>query len=399
MNEPKLNPKKEKQLKFAEAGILFVLILAVAVFVGVRYSSRDDDLTRPDTESITVAAVEVPAAETVASDESTTMGDADVAPVENEIEPEIAGQSEAEAAETIEPRVVTYAMAESAYHAGNYDASADLFNVYTDEHPANAWGYYMLGLAEWKAGDADAAEEAFLAALTLDPDHQKSLVNYARVLLDLDRVAEARTQIETALTVNPASVDANRVLGRIQYSEGQFAAAIASYRTVLQSSPDDAWALNNLGLLYIEQEQFAEALAPLAKAAQLHPDIACIQNNLGVALERTGHYDAAAEAFASALDADGDYAKAEISLARVQEQGETAEASPIDLTALAEAFSVTPEAVEGPVAAVDQVVIADDAAEAGADPQSQDMEVAAADASLESTTVEDEPEIDGRRDR
>ena len=400
MNEPKLNPKKEKQLKFAEAGILFVLILAVAVFVGVRYSSRDDDLTRPDTEATSIATVETSATETATTGEPVKLSDVEASAVVGEEEPEVATTSEvaAEAAETVEPRVVTYAMAESAYHAGNYDESADLFNVYTDEHPANAWGYYMLGLAERKAGDADAAEEAFLAALDLDPDHQKSLVNYARVLLDLDRVAEARTRIETALAVNPASVDANRVMGRIQHSEGLLAEAIDSYRTVLQTSPEDVWALNNLGLLYIEQEQFTEALAPLAKATQLRADIACIQNNLGVALERTGHFDAAAEAFASALNTDGDYAKAEISLARVQEQS-AAEAAPIDLAALAQAFSVAPEAVAGTDAVADQVALADDAAEAGADPQVQDMEVAAADATLESTTVEDEPEIDGRRDR
>lgn len=399
MNEQKLSPKKEKQLKFAEAGILFVLILAVAIFVGVRYSSRDGDLTRPETEAATTTAMvdETPdvAAFGAGVDSAAALAAASAV---TEVAAESDGDGRAVVAPTAEPRIVTYAMAESAYHAGDFEASADLFNVYTDEHPANAWGFYMLGLAEWKAGDPDAAEEAFLAALTLDPDHQKSLVNYARVLLDQNRIADARVRIEAALAANPASVEANRVMGRIQHGEGLLAEATASYRTILQTSPEDVWALNNLGLLYIEQERFDEALAPLAKAVQLRADIACLQNNLGVALERTGHYDAAAEAFASASSADGGYAKAEISLARVQGLSESDEVTPIDLAELARSFNVAPEP-ETDLEDAAQVAIAEDAAAAGAEPRITDMEVAAADAALESTTVEDEPEIDGRRDR
>ena len=73
---------------------------------------------------------------------------------------------------------------------------------------------------------------------------------------------------------------------------------------------------------------------------QIDPDVACFQNNLGVALERTGHFTASGEAYSAALEADGDYEKADISLARVSELTDAQDIMPVDLDALAASFSV-----------------------------------------------------------
>src|SRR5207253_8194019 len=62
--------------------------------------------------------------------------------------------------------------------------AVDLFTGYTERKPENPWGFYMLGLASWKAGNLAQAGEAFDQALKLDPKHQKSLLNSARVLLE-----------------------------------------------------------------------------------------------------------------------------------------------------------------------------------------------------------------------
>ena len=370
MNKQETHTRQEQRLKFAEAGILFVLILAVAIFVGVRYVARDTETASPVAvaeiaqDAAQVATETAPATEpaamlaetgTLAADQSETAAASVVA-------------DSAAAIESAEPEVVTYAMAENAYHAGDYGRSADLFDRYTNDHPGNAWGYYMLGLAQWKSGDPESAEEAFLAALELKPDHQKSLINYARVLLDLDRAEEASARIETALSLDPASVAAQRVMGRIHAEAGRYDEAVTCYQAVLRENGDDVWALNNLGLLYIEQGAYTQALAPLARAALLDDGIACIQNNLGVALERTGHFGAAATAYASALNADAGYAKAEISLARVEELTEAADLQPVDLAALGASFSVVPESGSETTAA----------AAAGPEPATPDMEVAAA---------------------
>ena len=338
MKKQPVTTSEERKMKFAEAGVLFALVLALTIFVGARMASHDNA-----DEAVAVHQTSSEATTTDLISEAREESVAD--PVDQDIV--VADETATAGAESLSvspPRIVTYAIAEQTYFDGKFAAAADMFDEYTAEHPDNAWGFYMLGLSEWKAGDLDASAEAFVAALDRNPEHVKSQINYGRVLLEQGRPADARIQLEAALRSAPDNVDANRVYARICHAEGRLDEAVESYLNVLQVREDDAWSLNNLGLIRIEQERFAEAVAPLAKAAQLSPAVACIQNNLGVALERTGHYTAAAEAFEMALNADAGYAKADESLQRVSGLTEASELPAIDLAAVAAGFSARPVA-------------------------------------------------------
>ncbi len=336
MKKQEFNTPQERKMKFAEAGVLFVLVLALTIFIGVRVATHGDSeelVTEPVIVSETTSTATTGYS---GMDEPTITVEAQPA----EHPDEITADSEAIVVEAPEPKVVTYAMAEKAFFERRYEEAADMFNIYTDEHPANAWGFYMLGLSEWKAGDNGAAEEAFVFALEIKPDHTKSLINFGRVLLEQGREDEAKAQIELALAANPGSTAATRVLGRIQHNQGLLEEAAASYLTVLRIKEDDVWSLNNLGLIRIQQGRFEEALPALAKAVQIESGVACFQNNLGLALERTGHFTAAGEAYAAALEADGDYEKADLSLTRVSELTDDGDIMPVDLDALAASFNV-----------------------------------------------------------
>ncbi len=396
MQDKKLQDKK---LKVAEAGILFTFVLGLTIFLGVHFSGQDENTpvtTTPNSASevIAEAAPVAPEIEIVAE------------PMTASFEPEVIEKP----VETIipEPRIVTYSLAEQAYFDGEFALASDLFDQYTDEHSSNAWGFYMLGLSQWKAGDPDVAEESFLAALELKPDHQKSLTNYGRVLIELERSDEAREQIEIALAINPENNSARRVLGRIQHNSGQLEAAAETYSVVLRTQQDDAWALNNLGLIRIEQKKFDDAVAPLAKAASLKSNVACIQNNLGVALERSGQFTLASEAFASALDADADYEKAEISLARLENLSQSEEIETMDLAVIAAEFEVQAVVVENTIyediihedIIIEAEIATPDAAAitlSAAETEAEDMEVAAI--GKTSTTENVEPVADGHRNR
>ncbi len=81
--------------------------------------------------------------------------------------------------------------------------------------------------------------------------------------------------------------------------------------------------------------------------------MASIQNNQGVAHERPGHFIASGEAYAAALEIDGEYEKSDISRARVAELTEAEDIMPVDLDLLAASFDV---ADDMEVAAVEPVV-------------------------------------------
>jgi tetratricopeptide (TPR) repeat protein len=261
------------------------------------------------------------------------------------------------------PTAVSYESAEAVYTAGRYAEAADLFASYTERKAENPWGFYMLGLASWKAGNLAQAEVAFDQALKLDPTHQKSWLNSARVLLDLGRTDEALERVQTALEHDSASGEAWRVLGRAQVELGDADEAVEAYRHAIALDERDVWAMNNLGLVYIQQGRYTEALPPLARATQLRPTAPVFQNNLGQALERSGYPAAAETAYQAALAADSTYAKASLGLERVTNRGEDSTGTDIDVAGLARDFQVSVEQWRGEFATTN----ASDDEEAAAD--------------------------------
>jgi len=215
------------------------------------------------------------------------------------------------------PVNVSFKEAHAAYSRGAYGDAVKLFKGYTTSHSQNAWGYYMLGLSSWKSGDLAGAEAAFNTALTLEPAHERSLFNSARVLIEDGKADEALARVEQILTADPASGEGYRLLGRTQYALGHVDEAIEAYHQALAIDVNDVWAMNNLGLILIQQGRFEEAVPALSRAVELKGTLAVIQNNLGVALERTGRFTAATAAYEAALAADSSYGKAQVALGRV----------------------------------------------------------------------------------
>ena len=212
---------------------------------------------------------------------------------------------------------VTFADGETLYKEGKFAEAKDAFSSYVEGKPENGFGHYMLGLASWKSGDLTGAEKAFNEALARDPKHVKSLLNSARVLMDLDRNQEALERIQTAQTLDSASTESVRLLARAHHRLGDVESAVKAYRDALIADERDVWAMNNLGMLYIEQRKPQDALGPLARAVQLKPTSPIFQNNLGMTLELLGDLTGAKQAYDDALKADSTYAKAKANAERL----------------------------------------------------------------------------------
>jgi len=212
----------------------------------------------------------------------------------------------------------SFADGQAAYQARKYSDATAIFDHYTTQRPANAWGHYMLGLSAWKSGDLAKSEQAFEKALSIDPHHVKSLVNLSRVFIDQKRYDDALDRLTRAAEVDPESTQVHRLLGRTYLTQGKKDEAEVAYRRAIELNELDAWSMNNLGLLFLETQRAEEALPLLTKAVELRQDVPAFHNNLGMALEHTGRFRAAAEAYKGALAADPDYDKAKRNLARVE---------------------------------------------------------------------------------
>lgn len=211
-----------------------------------------------------------------------------------------------------------FADGESAYAAGNYAEATRIFDRYTEEKPKNAWGHYMLGLSSWKGGDLAKSEKAFNEALSIDPDHFKSLLNLSRILIEQKRFDEAAVNLQHADELDPKSAEVQRLMGRTFDGQGKLDDAVMAYRNAIALDEKDTWSMNNLGFLFIGQKRFDEAVPLLTKAVELQPNVPVFRNNLGMALEHTKNFTAAAEEYKGALSADPKYARAQQNLDRVE---------------------------------------------------------------------------------
>jgi len=233
---------------------------------------------------------------------------------------------------------VSFADAKAAYAGKRYDESVRLLTTYTTEHPDNVWGYYMLGLSAWKAGDRDAAASALRLAIEKDSTHVKSRLNLSRVLIEQGKASEALPQVEAALRIDSTSNEVYRLLGRVKDELGDPASATEACERAIVLDPSDVWSMNNLAWVFIGEHQFDAALGPLARAIELDSSVATFQNNLGIALEGTGRVVQAASAYRSALAIDSAYRKATVNLARVDGRTQDPVITPVDLNTLAHSF-------------------------------------------------------------
>jgi tetratricopeptide (TPR) repeat protein len=213
---------------------------------------------------------------------------------------------------------VAFGDGEAAYKARKYSEATAIFEHYTGQRPKNAWGHYMLGLSAWKSGDLAKSEQAFEKALSVDPQHVKSLVNLSRVFIEQKRHEDAVDRLTRAADIDPESTQVYRLLGRTYHTEGKTEEAVDAYRRAIELNELDAWSMNNLGLLFLETKRADEALPLLVKAVELRQDVPAFHNNLGMALEHTGRLNEAATAYKGALAADPNYVKAKRNLARVE---------------------------------------------------------------------------------
>ena len=332
--------QQERQGGFGKGIIIFSISLVGFLVIGLGLAG-----VFGDDESTTTTAQVGPTktmSPTVSEMEPAEIKPAVSKPAESKSE-DVSGSSSTK----VTLQAVTYGDAESAYLDRRYREALDLFTVYTEQHPKNPWGFYMYALSAWKSGENQDAEVGFQTALDLDPNHLKSYLNLARVLLEENRPQEALTQAQLAKEIDADHGETFRILGRAYHNLGETDLAVESYLTATTLDENDAWAANNMGLVLIQSGRFAEALSPLARATQLQPDRGVFQNNLGIALERSGHFTQATEAFQAALNTDETNEKILGNLDRVSALVESTDSVQVNLAELALGFKTGPLTTPG----------------------------------------------------
>jgi TolA-binding protein len=172
---------------------------------------------------------------------------------------------------------------ERSFADGLYPVSRRALEKFVAEYPKDARvseAMLLLGKARLRAGDVDAALEAFKKAQTLSPPPgrpQESRFWEGEALFRLKRYAEARAAYDAVVRTDAASpFAADAVYGRA-WSDLEMKspeAAIAGFREFLQTWPDHPQAASatlQLAHVLADQKKPAEALAVLQPFAAKYP--------------------------------------------------------------------------------------------------------------------------------
>ena len=157
-----------------------------------------------------------------------------------------------------------------------------------------------LAIAEAATKQSTLAEQHFREAQRLAPAIPDSYTYYARWLLSLNQIAEARLLLNRALEFSPGDVMARELVARARkqsppalveaesylafslqcYREGRYAESIEACRAALALRPEYAEAWNNIGAAYNQLGQFEKGFQACQESLRLKPDFQLARNNL-----------------------------------------------------------------------------------------------------------------------
>lgn len=122
----------------------------------------------------------------------------------------------------------------------NYPAAIELLQTVIEREQRLPAPYINLGIAHYKNGDEKHAEEAFLKALELDPQHPVATNELAVLYRKQGRFAEAKKAYTSALAENPDYLPLIKNLGILcdLYLQ-DLQCAMTQFQQYLQHEPED----------------------------------------------------------------------------------------------------------------------------------------------------------------
>lgn len=161
---------------------------------------------------------------------------------------------------------------------------------------------YRKGMQAVKRGDSATAEPVFRHALELDPGMAKARQALLSVLVGGRRWSEAQQTAQEGLAIDPAQTGWATILARLQFEQGNAAAAVDTLQRHAAYAGSDADYQGLFAYLLQKQQRPAEAADRFKIALGLRPSEGRWWYGLGLALEGAGRPAEAREAYGKARE-------------------------------------------------------------------------------------------------
>jgi tetratricopeptide (TPR) repeat protein len=142
---------------------------------------------------------------------------------------------------------------------GDLKGAVNAFQKITQVAPQNPDGWVNIARARFQEGNLTAAKQADEKALALSPTLARANFFYAKILRNQGNYDEAADYLRIARAQYPRDRVVHDELGRILFLQRRYADAISEFETTLSIDPEDLEANYNLMLCYTGLGQKEEA--------------------------------------------------------------------------------------------------------------------------------------------
>ena len=192
------------------------------------------------------------------------------------------------------PDIPTTVMAEAEASLWVVDADAPLPAVARPQDPAlrERWNDYGIGLL--LQGDLRGSEAAFRTVMAIDPTYPDGPVNVARTRLQEGDVDAAIPLLEQALGLDPSLAKAHFFLGTALRTLGRYDEAMDHLQAARAQYPRDRVVLGQIGRLQFLQRQFDAAIVTFEAVLRIDPEDLQAHYNLMLSHQGAGNPEDAA---------------------------------------------------------------------------------------------------------
>ncbi len=184
---------------------------------------------------------------------------------------------------------------------GQSAAAVELISRASELDPSR-WEFLSnLGCAYQDLGDYQAAARAHAAARDLAPERPQLWSNWASALYQQGQVDEAAKAWHRAIQLEPGHAEAYYNLGNLYRESNRASEAAQCYRRCLKTNPQHRLAFENLTALWLAQGKLDQVLEACARASQGQPEWAEPWYRAGLAHKGRGDLPLALAAYDQAL--------------------------------------------------------------------------------------------------
>jgi tetratricopeptide (TPR) repeat protein len=154
----------------------------------------------------------------------------------------------------------------------------------------------------FNGGAYDLGKAAKWYKLAMYADSNSSTAHYqlARVYFVQNKLAEAKSEIDKALSINPDGKRSYYVRGLINGYSGNYQEAVSDFKKFTEMVPDEWAGYNDLAWVYYEMKDYENAREALEKGLTVKPENPWLLNGLGAVYNALGEFGKAEEALSKA---------------------------------------------------------------------------------------------------